>query len=477
MKNLILITAYLYSLGVAAQDVTWTTPVSIGSNAFGNLHPRIVLDRSGDPMVLWGSAAGNAMFSRWSGSSFTNPVALNSSSGLVFTAHWAGPDIGNHGDTVYVIYKQAPETDSSKRIFLVRSFDGGQNFSAPVRVDFIGDSLSRFGTVTTDASGNPIVAYMKFNASFGDPRYVVTRSHDYGLSFMPDTKASGFTGGETCDCCPGELINAGSRTIMLYRNNLNNIRTIWAGISNNNGSSFTSGVEVDNTSWMSMTCPSSGPDGVVIGDTLYSVFRSSASGVRVYFSKTDITTGQLISSGLFIPNFTGLTSQDYPRITNNGNAAAVAWKQVSAGSARGVVSFTGNIQAGFNSGFDTVATGSVTNIDLAMKDGEIHVVWQNDANGTVMYSKGTYGPASVREVSNASHVDVYPNPASDYFTASLKDVVSCTLADVSGKLIVLSPSYNNGQLHVSVNHLPAGIYTVKLTDKKGQQYYSKLTVK
>jgi hypothetical protein len=367
--------------------------------------------------------------------------------------------------------------DSSKRLFVVRSSDGGQNFSAPVRVDFIGDSLSRFGTVATDATGNPIVAFMKFNSSFGDAKYVVAKSNDQGLSFMPDTKASGFTGGEVCDCCPGALVNSGNKTIMLYRNNLSNVRTIWAGISNDNGSSFNSGVEVDNTNWMVNTCPSSGPDGVVIGDTLYSVFRSSASGSRVYFSKTNIATNQLVSSNLFIPNFTGLTSQDFPRIASSGNAAAVAWRQLSGGIARGVVSFSSNIQEGFSDGFDTVAAANVTNIDVAMKDDAIHVVWQNDANGTVMYNKGTNVPSGINEVFNASYVEIYPNPASENITADVKDVTSCEFVDLSGKHIVVRPLYSNGRLRVSVKELSAGLYTVILTDKKGQTYYSKLRIK
>lgn len=81
-------------------------------------------------------------------------------------AGWMGPDIAAHGDTVYVVFKQSPEGSDSSHIFCARSFDGGQTFNTPVRVDNIADSLSRFPTVTTDDSGNPIIGFMKFNSSF-----------------------------------------------------------------------------------------------------------------------------------------------------------------------------------------------------------------------------------------------------------------------------------------------------------------------
>lgn len=49
---------------------------------------------------------------------------------------------------------------------------------------------------------------MKFNSSFKDSRWVVSKSTDFGLTFLQDIKASNWFGSEeVCDCCPGVLIS------------------------------------------------------------------------------------------------------------------------------------------------------------------------------------------------------------------------------------------------------------------------------
>ncbi len=161
-------------------QVIWNNTIDIADASYHNLHPRMCLDRKGNPLVIWGSMDEAVMFTRWTGTSFTTPVKLNSENLTVATASWMGPDIASNGDTVYVVLRQTPETtDTSKHIFILTSFNGGQTFSKPVQVDFIGDSLSRFPTVTVDEKGNPIVAFMKFNKSFLQSKLVVARSNDF----------------------------------------------------------------------------------------------------------------------------------------------------------------------------------------------------------------------------------------------------------------------------------------------------------
>ena len=137
----------------------------------------------GKSLVVWGRNERSDRFSRWTGSAFSAPVILNPPWMPVATASWMGPDIASHGDTVYVVVKRIPESADSNRIFLFASFNGGVSFSNPVELGFIADSISRFPAVTTDATGNPIVAFMKFNSSFliaaglsCVPRIMVTRS-------------------------------------------------------------------------------------------------------------------------------------------------------------------------------------------------------------------------------------------------------------------------------------------------------------
>lgn len=242
--------------------------MNISTNTYGNMHPRITLDGAGNTLVVWGRMSDESVFfSRWNGTMFTTPIKLNPSWMKVATASWMGPNIASKGDTVYVVVKRSPEVSDTNHIYIIRSFNGGVSFSSPVRVSFIADSISRFPTVTIDATGNPIVAFMKFNSSLLDSRWVVTKSTDYGATFSTDVKASGYNGptNGVCDCCPGAIVTSKNVSTMLYRDNLNNIRDIWTGVSTNNNANFYGGFKVDNNNWMITSCPSSGPDGVIIG--------------------------------------------------------------------------------------------------------------------------------------------------------------------------------------------------------------------
>lgn len=475
-KLLTLLLAFPFVHGRA--QITWSPAMTVASNTYSNLHPRVTLDKTGNPLILWGNSGSNkAYFSRWNGSAFTGPVMVNSMSTPVFAADWAGPDISSHGDTVYVVFKQTPETDTNNHMYIVKSTNGGLSFSAPVRIDNINDSVSRFPIVTTDDIGNPMVAFMKFNPGLSNARYVVSKSSDYGNTFSPDVLASSTTG-DVCDCCPASVVSKGNTRVVLYRNNLSNIRTTWAGISANSGNSFTN-MQVDGTNWMIMACPSTGPDGVIVGDTLYNTFMSQGSGsARVYGSKTSISAGTTTSSILTTGSITGLSQQNYPRIANSGNAAAIVWKQIVSGSGQVSIVFTNSITSGFPTVPDLVGTGTIANADVTMAPGVIHVVWQDDNTGTVMYRKGIYSTTSVEKIlNNRSYLSIFPNPATTSFSISLKDmpkITHCFLMDNTGKRLDVPTSQSVTSIEVSVAELAEGTYYVLLSDSAGKKYYSKL---
>ena len=441
--------------------------MDVATNTTSNLHPRIVLDRNNNPLVLWGHST-DAMFSRWNGTAFTTPVAVNPMSIPIFTASWAGPDIASHGDTVYVVFKESPEVTG--KIYVVHSYNGGANFSTPVQVDFIADSVSRFPTVTVDDAGNPIIGFMKFNSTFGDSRWVVAKSTDFGNTFSTDVKASGFSGGEICDCCPGQLVSAGSTVAILYRDNLNNIRDTWSGISVDGANSFNSGINLDQNNWMLMSCPSTGPDGILIGDTLYSTFMSLGSGDDlIYWSKASISNSQCSGSTALTGMFTGLTQQNYPRMANYNNTAAIVWKQLVSGTSQLGIYFTENIHNGFPINYDTVATGNVnevSNTDVAISNGKVHVVWQDNVSGTVKYRIGTYTVAgSIKVVSDNSLLTVFPNPAGDFINLNSEKIpgyFGYSILDVTGKEVMNAKlNSSDSPREINVSSLCDGVYLLQ----------------
>lgn len=453
----------------AQSMLIWQAPVSVGINGQGNQMPRIVLDRNNNPMIIWGnSVRKEVLFSRWDGG-FSPALAINPSWSPAFTSSWAGPHISSFGDTIYIVYKMMPE--DSNNVYLLRSFDGGRNFLSPVAVDNIGDSLSRFPTVTTDDNGQPQVAFMRFASNFSDPEYVFTKSTDYGASFGTHVQASGHSGGEACDCCQASLISDGNRRVLLYRDNLSNIRTIWAAVSHDNGITFPDGVEVDPTGWHINACPSSGPDGIIIGDSLYTVWMSGANGNTLsYFTATSLST---YLSGPTIPitgNFTGINLQNYPRIAKNGNAVAVVCRQTS-NTGYGAVHYTSDIYNGLPTIFDTATVGNILNADVALSPGKVHVVWQDNATGTVRYRSADVINTAAPSSRTTLNYGLFPNPASEIVTLEFNTTIppSLALLNAGGYLLQLFPELNPGtnKFEINLKNLSPGIYFLKITDKEG----------
>ncbi len=460
--------------GISQSNITWSSAADIATIAFENNHPRVVLDGSGNPLVVWGKVADQSVyFSRWNGTAFTLPVRLNPMGMAIANANWMGPDIASHGDTVYVVVKRTPEATDTNRIFIFTSYNAGLSFNPPVELAFIADSVSRFPTVTTDASGNPIVGFMKFDPGFTNARWAVTRSNDYGLTFTTDVMASGWGGSQAvCDCCPGAVVSSGDTTVMLYRNNNMNIRDTWAGFSNDNSQSFTSGMAVDNNNWMIMACPSSGPDAIIYGDTLYSVFMNGGSGItRDYLSKTDLQSGTLSSIIELAGNTPNLSNQNFPRIASYGNAAAIVWMQNVNGVTQLPISFTADITSGFPVAYDTVDLNNIMNTDVAIGNGSIIVVWEDGNTGTVKYRRGAFTPSSTSLAENNEvEIEIFPNPSGDYLNIS--SVVRANSIDFQiinsiGEIVYKENNFSKSIIDIS--RLQKGMYFMNILS--GEQTY------
>jgi len=423
MNKVIFLFTIIFISGTSDAQINWDPIMDVAASSFGNNYPRIVTDASGNALITWGNAD-NMMFSKGNGSTFTTPVQINSAGISIAEQSWQGPDLACDGSTIYAVYKQLPEADPLSEIWCSKSTDGGISWSAGVIVDgSIGGDVSRFPTVTIDNTGNPIAAYMRFDSDLTNARWVVTKSTDTGASFGTDVFASGWSSGtsEVCDCCPGSITTQGAVVTMMYRDNDSNIRDSWVGISTDGATTFTSGMDVDQQAWNLTFCPSSGPDGIIIGDTLITTYVNGASGGNlVFFNKSSISDGTGSPAIPLTGAIASLNGQNYPRISNFGNNVGIVWQQAVSGNYELPILFTEDIDAGFTSSYEIIASENVTNADIAIADGQIHVVWQNNINGVVRYRRGTYGPSAGLSVKESSaEVNVYPNPTTTGWTISI----------------------------------------------------------
>jgi len=457
------------------KTVYWYEPIPVADKTYGNLHPRIVLDKADNPIVLWGDPNGRAFISKWDGRAFSEPVQVNTEGTEVFTESWAGPEMASKGDTMYIVFKQMPEEKG--HIMIRHSYDGGKNFSIEEEVEDSNCVLTRFPTVAIDPYGNPLVAFMKLDSGFVNPEYVVAKSTDLGDSFAHYAIVTDYSGGKVSDCCPATVVESGNATVALYSDNLKGVRNIWDGISTNGAGSFTKGLQVDKTNWSTSACQPNAPHGIIISDTVYSVYMSGGDSSLIYLSKTSLSGMMSVSSPL-TGNLPGLVGQNFPRISNLGNATAIAWEQSIASTTQICMSFVSDITREYPSVYDTIAKGVLANTDVTVGAGHIYIVWQDDSSGRVMSKVGRYEQTMAnRMLSENTTIALITAPSGKYFTVSLPGISSILMIDLQGKEYEMDMKCKKSVCKVNIEDLDPGVYIVRIFGKDDKVYNYKYEVK
>lgn len=418
--------------------IAWSTPINVATG-YSNIYPRLTLMTGNKPLVTWQNSGMLKIYkSNWNGSMFTTPVAVNPSGLTPFIANWAGEEIGSSGDTAFIVFSSEPAMTG--HVYAVRSIDGGITFQDTVRVDQIGMDIPRFPAVAVGPGGNPVIDYMWIDAaSMILSEYKLSRSMDGGATYMPPLTPSSAAPGDVCDCCPGTITITGNREALIYRNNNSNIRDMWASYSLDNGMTFPTASDVDQTNWMIMSCPSSGPSGIISGDSLYTTFMSDASGdSRIYLSTTSVLDQQTGFIKQLYP--VGTSTQNYPVIAGSGDTLGVVWQGYN-GSYQDVL-FTYSVAgaAGLGVTVDTItngSSGSQFRPDLSFANGRFHVVFSDSNGNTVKYMTGDVGTVGISEIEN--------------------------------NVLVINSNYQNGNIILNINSKDASSAKCELFNSIGQK--------
>jgi len=468
MKPLLFIILLLFSGNIFSQSgVQFTTPVVVaGGTTYGYTKPKVVVDAHGSPVVLWGKTSTHEIFvSTYNGSSFNTPVKINPANTHPYIASFYNADIKASGDTMVVVFA----TDMpAYRVYLVKSIDGGNTWSDTIRVDQIPvGGIAYFPSVDVNENGNIAVTFMRHEAAWANPRYVVTTSFDGGNTFLPDTNASAIAVGEVCDCCPAEMIYEGSNQVLLFRNNDMNTREFYAAVSNDNGNSY-SGIHIDHLGWTLAACPSVAPTGFIQNDSLITVFMSGASGGnRVYVSTASLTNMVTGNLQAIDDSVVAGTSQTQPQMAGNNNVMALVWANTFPGNADVYFRFSntganGLIGNGIN--ISNPTTGAQQNPDIAYSHGIFHIVYQNTQTQEVYYLQAIIDEyIGINE--NTSN-NIYYTLHNNYGWVNVKIYNqpftnnSYILYNVHGTE-VLKGNFVNNETEFDMNHFSHGIYWLK----------------
>lgn len=470
MRSLILLTAVqlflLFNNGIA-QYISWEQPIEV-SSANGNYRPRIGVCQDSVAVICWGNPANSSIqFSRKVGNSFTAPVQLNPSGTLAYVQDWTGPEMAVSGNSIYIVFKLEPI--SSAGIYMVHSNDGGLTFSDTVRIDPNFGNIPWVPAVEVNSSGEVIVAYMENDFDWSEPRFVTQKSIDGGLTFLPPVDATRLLApGEVCDCCPPSLTTGAGKTFVLFRNNENNLRNIYASVSNDNAASFDTTSRLDLTSTISSSCQSTGPDGFVLNDSLYTVWRAYNGGYRVMISSAHVDSLKPVVHKKIWGSVPSTSIQNYPKVANEGNLSAVVWQETMAVySAEIIISYdstgTPSRLGSFRDTVNVQRTGFQINPDIKISGGEFYITWQDNNNGKIYFRSGTPAAPLFSGDKLKQERNLFPNPFNNGFSLEIKSGETATLTDLSGK--VLLQELNSGYQDMSL--YSDGIYLLNIKTSEG----------
>ena len=370
MIRILWVACALISLNASAQTPSWWGKEVVSTSMAAN-RPRVSTTDYNNAVLIWGEGPHLVAGVTAVGGigAFMRTDTINLTGHSVSISFWHGPEIASRGtDTVYVVYKVAPEADTSHHIYCAASFDGGYHFGLPKRVDFIGNHMGRMPTVAIGPGGHPVVAYMKSNLNYTDPQWVIATSQDYGQTFQPEVQASSDHSSlaEACDCCPAALVVSDSTVHLAYRDNLQNQRNIRVASGSLAGGTYQS-ISVDPQPWMVNACPASGPDIVADGDSLYSTFLNGNSSDEVFWSRWQMGDTTALVQGIASTSM----AQNYPRIDARFGKKMMVWK-TGAGTQAKVQARLHLLDTLF--AFD-VDTGTVNVPDVAVSGQGAFVVW------------------------------------------------------------------------------------------------------
>jgi len=119
---------------------------------------------------------------------------------------------------------------------------------------------------------------------------------------------------------------------------------------------------------------------------------------------------------------------------------------------------------------DTIDQGDVTNADVAMVNGNIYIVWQDDMSGTVQFRSGSYsGTTNVQETNLIESFSVYPNPAENKIQFQFLNhhqSFDIRILDLSGKEILKREFVGNENPEMDTRDLASGMYLVQMRSGK-----------
>jgi len=392
-----------------SNSYSFTDPIIVNSNPeLGLNRPRIIVDEDGIPVVMWTSVDDKKIYiSRYNGSEFNEPTSILPSNFTFYGNQNYGPEIDNSGNIVAIVLYNT--LDEMNNVYIIYSLDGGVNFSEPVKI-VEEESLIEGAGVHVNSDGYPIVTYEKLPLS-GEADQLIGfgqfEDTNAGIVFENFIIANAFTEGVPCECCLGDVTSNEQNLVFTYRNNINNVRNMFACTYNNVTESFNEGFSIDSYNQSLSVCPTEGPKSLIANDYLITAFKSYAySPARISTTMFDLENGIILNESV-VDWGQGYGVQSLPEIAGNESFFAVVWKEFRYYNFDVFISIVNspgnNTDQNFSPSIsisssepNSQTANDFTSVDISFYNDEFHIVYLDYNDDIIYYRK--YIPSNTSQL-------------------------------------------------------------------------------
>lgn len=213
------------------------------------------------------SKKGDILFatSQDGGASFTTPVRVTTTGGVMGTMQLGGEFVIDNLDYIHMVWSE-PRMNAQYDIFYSRSTDNGVTWSEAIDISRAeGNSTQDYPALAADSLGNVYVAWVDNREITGGTdtydHIYFTRSSDNGATWNTPSKADHHANnvGGSCECCRISIqASPEGKVFIAFRGNIEHVRDIWVTRSNDMGTTWDNPIRVQTKIWVLHSCPVTG---------------------------------------------------------------------------------------------------------------------------------------------------------------------------------------------------------------------------
>ena len=392
----------LFSITVFSQnnfDYSFTNPLIVSNDSeLGLNRPRIVVDQVGNPVIIWTSFSENKLFiSRKIENTFSEPQLITPEGFTFFSSPNYGPEIYSHENNILISLYNV--IDGLYNLYVIYSQDGGITFSNPIKIIEENSYIEGAGIHITE-NNIPVLTYEKLTNS-GEASHLISFGQfieeSPGFIFSDFIIVNESTEGVPCECCLGDIASSNQDLVFTYRNNIDNVRNMYACYYDNENQIFNEGFSIDNYDQSLTVCPTEGPKSLIHNDLLFSTFKSYAySPARIGLTVTDYSN-EIVQNDFVVDWQQGFGTQSLPEISKNNSHVAIVWKEFRYYNIDAFISvFDASTQNNFSitpsfsvssSEPNSTTAEDYTAVDIIGFDDEFHLTYLDYNNKILYYRK------------------------------------------------------------------------------------------